>query len=217
MTLETRMDSAAIFARIRTLAESQGLSLRGLSLDAGLSADFLRSWQRRIESGGSSSSISARNLEAIAAQLRVTVSDLTGDSGPPAAMPPRAGFSEAAAEPFRMPPAANDDEPDLLRALFPGAGTPAAYRLTSALPQFSQLAGDILVVDMARLPAPGEICLVSTFDDDQATATTTVRRYLPPFLVSGSADASATFLRVDSPGVTVRYPVIGGLRGVSSA
>lgn len=68
--------------------------------------------------------------------------------------------------------------------------------------------------DLARLPQPGELALVTITEDDTASAATMVCRYLPPFLTGGSMTDETQPLRVDRPGVTVRYPIIGALRGL---
>lgn len=211
------MSDAATFARIQTLAADRGLSLRGLSLRAGLSDDFLRSWQRRLDQKGGVSSIAAANLDAIARALGVSTQQLRQHDTPVEPAPhPAPGFAEDAVEPFTMPPApdVSGDASSLLRALFPGAANPFAYRLKTALPAFALLAGDVVAADLARLPAPGEVCLCVTVDETTASATTFLARYLPPYLLSGQFGAPEPVLRVDSPGVTVRHPVVGSLRGL---
>ena len=63
----------------------------------------------------------------------------------------------------------------------------------------------------------GEIAIVTVFDDDHGTATTHVRRYLPPYLLPGTLGGDPLDLQIDFANVTVRYPVVGIIRGVASA
>jgi transcriptional regulator with XRE-family HTH domain len=146
--------------------------------------------------------------------LKLTSLDLPPPGERPS--PPR-GFSETAT-PFelRENPVPPEKPSPLLHGLFgPRLATPATYLIHSALPAFALAPGDVVIVDLARLPHAGEIALVSIFDDETASAVTTLRRYLPPFLAQGDAAPERKPMRVDDPGVTVRYPVIGSIRGIS--
>ena len=126
------------------------------------------------------------------------------------------GFSDAATPfTFQEQPVTVGSSQPTLRAIFGNsAQTPATYRIEVDLPAFGLIAGDVIIVDLGRLPTPGELAIVSLFDDDSASSTTSLHRFLPPYLQSGTINPSDALLRIDQPGVTVRYPVIGSLRGV---
>lgn len=127
------------------------------------------------------------------------------------------GFAESASPfSFQEHPTQRDDPQRHWRALFgPAASTPASFVLHSSHPAFGLLRGDVLICDLARAPRPGELALITIADDDAATSATTLRRYLPPYLMPGDMNDAPT-LRMDDPGVTVRYPVIGSVRGIST-
>ena len=210
------MEMKAVLDRITARREALGMSEAALSARAG-SRDLIRNWRRAMDKG---QDINARHdsLEAIARALNVTVAWLTDDAAPPTAdrSAQANGMAETAAPYAIAPqPVTPDDPQAILRALWGRvATTPATFRLAAALPAFGLGAGDVLVADLARLPQPGELALVTMTEDDTASAATMVCRYLPPFLTGGSMTDETQPLRVDRPGVTVRYPIIGALRGL---
>lgn len=53
------------------------------------------------------------------------------------------------------------------------------------------LPGDILTVDMAEAPRPGDIVLAQLYDADGRGAKTRLRRYDPPFLLAHGMDTAA--------------------------
>ena len=91
-----------------------------------------------------------------------------------------------------------------------GTGTLATWQLIGSAEGFHLLPRDILVVDLSRLPDPGDLALVQVFDDDTATAVTVLRRYLPPWLCPH--DLQQPMMRVDDARVTVKHPVVGTIR-----
>jgi hypothetical protein len=122
---------------------------------------------------------------------------------------------EATLYDFQPHPIPDEDPQGAIRAIFgPRALTPATYRVTEPLPAFDLDPGDVLICDMARLPNPGELALVSRFEDGLDDQTTEVRRYLPPYLLSGNNSSNPDIIRIDAPGVVVRFPVIGSIRGL---
>jgi hypothetical protein len=212
------MDMKAILDRITARRTALGLSETGLSLQAG-SRDLIRNWRRALERD---QDISARHdsLDAIAKALSVSTAWLVGeaDATPQATAAPQ-GMAEPA-EPFVFAPQpVRDSDPQgFLRAIWGRAvTTPATYRLAAALPAFALGVGDVLIADLGRLPQPGELALVTIINDATATSITTVRRYLPPYLSGGVMDADNPPLRIDQPGVTVRYPIVGSLRGLPTS
>lgn len=215
------MDIASILARIDEVRARADLNDTQISRAAGGSEDLLRNWRRKAREGGKGG-VNAKTLSAVADVLGVSAAWLMTGDGSQASLDSTAaqhGLSETA-EPFRFQSAStNPDDPlHILRALYgTRTSSPATFALKGALPSFGLLSGDILVVDLARLPEPGEIAIVTISDDDAGTSTTTVRRYMPPFLVPGTADNVLDFIKMDMPGVQVRHPVIGSLRGIETA
>lgn len=208
-----RMDLGGILQRIEGRAKSLNLSLSSVSEQVG-SRDMIRNWRRSLDAG---KPISPKHdtLRAIAATLGVDVEWLIeGATETPAPAP--TGFSDAAA-PFKLsestPP--RDAANPAVTAIFGArAGTAATYLLKTDLPAFSLIKGDVLIVDMSRLPEPGEIAIATVFDDAAGTAATIIRRYMPPYLIPGESLAqAATPERLDKTGAVVRYPIIGSMRG----
>ena len=168
---------------------------------------------------GKSNNPTQGTLVKIAAALEVDVAELTGQ--PVAMITARianaiGGLSEAAAPySFRPHSAAQDGNQNPLNSIFgPTLSNAATYRVSAHQFSFGYLPGDILVADISRLPSAGDICLVTIADDSNATSTTHLRRYLPPFLAAGDPADPDQLLRVDSPGVTVRHPIVGMIRGI---
>lgn len=168
---------------------------------------------------GKSNNPTQGTLAKIAAALEVEVAAITGQ--PVAMIPTRSsnrigGLSESATlysfQPHAVPQGSNHNP---LNSIFgPSLSNPATYRVSTHQISFGYLPGDILIADISRLPTTGDICLVTVADDDAATSTTHLRRYLPPFLAAGDPADADQLLRVDSPGVTVRYPIVGMIRGI---
>lgn len=212
------MNISDILARIDARRAEIGMSERNLAVVAG-SADTIRNWRRAARDGRQISPRLA-TLEALAAELRVSVDYLTSPSTEPVTPrnpeKPTRGFREGAV-PFEVRATATpDDAPDhLLRQIFGAkARTPSSLKLLVDLPAFGLLANDVVVIDLARLPEPGELALVTIADDGTGTSASGVFRYLPPFLAAGDARQASDLLRLDQPGVTARAAVIGSIRGI---
>lgn len=209
----------AILDRITARRGELGLSEGAVAAQGG-SRDLIRNWRRALEKG---QTISARyeSLAAIARALNVSEDWLIhGKAGVKtgAVVRPQTGLAEAAT-PFSLPrvPTSPDDPQATIRAIFGAAAvTPALYRITLDLAAFGLAAGDVVVVDLARLPAPGELAIASITDEDTASAIHVICRYAPPLLLSGQLGPNAAQFRVDDPGLTVRHPVVGSIRGVPS-
>lgn len=218
------MTSDRITSDLKALRTRAGLSIRDLAAKLGMSASGYSHYETpaRFKEAFLPVRIAREVADALspygidrAEVMRLTGTSIASSEGNPATPPARPGFADAAT-PFRLrsfaaPP--DSAQPSLAAIFGPALATPASYQVTTALPGFGLLPGDVLVCDLARLPMPGELALVTTFDDTAAQATTTVCRYLPPWLVTGAPDAPP--LRTDHPGVTVRYPVIGSIRGIA--
>lgn len=211
------MQMQAILDRITRRREELGLSEAAVAQKGG-SRDLIRNWRRALDRG---QTISARydSLTSIARALHVSVDWLMHGTGEAEAAPARStppGLSEPVT-PFTLAPhATREDDPQAsLRAIFgKTATTPGLFRINRNLPAFELAKGDVVLADLARLPEPGEIAVVTVSDDETAAATTMICRYLPPYLTLGKIGPSVPTLRIDDPGVTVRYPVVGSIRGI---
>lgn len=209
------MQMQAILDRITARLTELGLSESYVSTKGG-SRDMIRNWRRALEKGHTTN---ARHdsLAKIAAALQVSEEWLIHGKGDVTeTAPPPVGLAEAATPYILRPHASRADDPQgALRAIFGAtAATPALYRITADLPGFELAAGDVVLTDLARLPVAGEITLVRITDEQTASATTMLCRYLPPFLVAGGIGPQVQTLRIDDPGVTVRHPVVGSIRGI---
>jgi hypothetical protein len=191
-----------------------------VSLRAGLSGDGLRNWKRKTKDGSTDGAINVLTLSKVAEVLGVSrewlLTGIEHDRSvqhPPGLQDSATPFDFVPSKPPNADMAARNTAP--LHAIFGGdVGTPGTYRVANSLAGFGCQTGDILILDLARLPHAGELAIVSMFDDAAGTGVTLLRRYLPPYLLSGETDLQPEFLRVDNPGITVRYPVIGLIRGV---
>lgn len=211
------MQMQAILDRIALRREELGLSEAAVAQKGG-SRDLIRNWRRALDKG---QAINARydSLTSIAAALHVSIDWLMHGTGE-AATPPQDAKATGMAEPvtpFTFTPNATraDDPQGALRAIFgKTATTPGLFRIHKNLPAFELASGDVVLADLARLPEPGEIALVSVTDEETAASTTMVCRYLPPYLTMGKIGPSVPMLRIDDPRVTVRHPVVGSIRGI---
>lgn len=207
------MNISDILARIDAHRIPLGLSDSQLSETAG-SRDLIRNWRRAVASGKTASARHDK-LAQIAAAMGITLTDLLGRTGAP--QPTANGFSEAATPfmPTDHPVDANAPMPSITALFGASITSPATFRLHHDIPAFFLSKGDVLIADMSRLPIAGEIAIVTLFDDDNATASHHILRYLPPFLLAGDSPTTAQMLRVDNPNVTVRYPVVASVRGIA--
>lgn len=157
-------------------------------------------------------------LTKIAAALEVDVSAITGQSVAmiPARVSTPSGLAESAIPfAFQAHQIAIGRNQNPLHAIFgPDVVNAATFRVSAHQTAFGYLPGDILIADISRLPVVGEICVVTVADDETAISATHLRRYLPPFLAAGDPADVDQLLLIDGPGVTVRYPVIGMIRGI---
>jgi len=112
---------------------------------------------------------------------------------------------------FREQPVPKDSEHLTLRALFGDrAGQPVTFRVTTALPGLGLWPGDVVVADLRRNPRDGEVGIVTLPDGNYA-----IRRLATPFLLAGDPVHDAAPLRADQEGVTLRFAVIGAIRGLT--
>lgn len=209
----------AILDRITARRTELGLSESAVAARGG-SRDLIRNWRRALENGRQ---ISARyeSLAAIARALDISEDWLIHGEDRPKSEPRlkrTSGFADAATPfSFAGKKISQEEICAAVRALFgPKVVTPALYRVNIDQVAFGLVAGDIAVVDLARLPVPGEIAIASVTDEETASAVHTLCRYAPPLLLSGQIDQNTAIFRVDDPGVAVRHPVAGSIRGLAS-
>lgn len=216
-------DHTDIPHRLKQLRELSGLSVREMARRVGMSSSGYSHYENPARF--KETTLPMAQAKLIAEAVRGTplhpnaIMELAGVPGTYVLpiQPIKQGMAETATlftleecevEPGEAQPA--------LRALFGEvAATPATYQLNIDLPAFALLAGDIVLVDLSRLPAPGELALVTHFDEESATSGTTINRYFPPYLQSGSLNPTQAPVRVDQAGVTVRHPVVGSMRGIA--
>lgn len=208
------MNIKDLLLRIDEKAKPLGLTDSQLSLMAG-GRDMVRNW-RRAAAQGKDTGTRTGSLEGIAKGLGVSLEWLTTGAAIERAVLQDSGFSEAAT-PYEIAsyPIKDNDPQGQLRSIYgPAATTPATFKLTMSLPAFALVTDDVLVVDLARVPSPGDLALVTITDETTTETQTVVRRYLPPYLAGGMLIDTDKPMRMDQTGVTVRYPVIGVMRGL---
>jgi len=206
--------------KVKDIRERAGLSVRAMAQRVGMSSSGYLHYEspNRFKDDYLPMAVArqiARALEGTPVDP-MEVLELAGGSAP--LMPQNrvaAGFAEAATPfEFQEYDTKPDDPQRTWRALFGNrAATPASFRLLGDHHGFGLSSGDILICDLARVPRPGELALVSIIDEEGASSLTRLCRYLPPYLTS--SDFSEAPLRIDQPGVTVRCPVIGSVRGLT--
>jgi transcriptional regulator with XRE-family HTH domain len=214
-------DSTEVTRRLKELRERAGLSVRAMAQRVGMSSSGYSHYETpsRFKDHYLPMAVAMQIARALdGTQVHPDeVMDLAGSTATaPLMAPPGPGMAESAtAFDFHEHPTDPADPQRPWRALFgQTAATPATFMLLAAHPAFGLLQGDVLICDMARVPRPGELALVTITDEDTASSVTTLRRYLPPYLASCDISDNPP-LRTDQPGVTVRYPVIGSIRGLT--
>ena len=178
------------------------------------SRDLIRNWRRAVKNG-TPLNVKHASLVAVAKALDVTVDWLIQEESWVQESPSHRGFSDTATPyEFSRPTATRDAPHPILSSLYGMDITPAAYMIGEDMPGFSIQAGDVVVVDMSRLPEPGEVAIVRIIDEASGESETILRRYLPPYLVGGGNSLKDDPMPMDKPGVTVRFPVVGSMRGL---
>lgn len=195
--------------RIRDAVQRAGRSKRDISRAAGLSPSFVSDLL------SDESFPRADKLRALAQALGVSAAWLL--EGHVSNQPN--GLAEHQAERWQLPPAAGQ-RPDvsdarrmLIRALAPHARTPETYRMGLTAAAFGLLEGDVLIVDLkGGDPKPGEIVLATVADLASGAATTIVRRYMPPYLVSADPKENETPLVADGARTVILGRVVASFR-----
>lgn len=122
------------------------------------------------------------SLENILKMIEAT--GLSGDDffvredGPP-------GLSEPGAVPWDVPA---DRQRALTRALGLRPESPLWREVRENLPHLLLRVGDAVLVDLNGTADPGDMVLATELDPETGEAATFVRRWLPPYLVTGGPD-----------------------------
>jgi lambda repressor-like predicted transcriptional regulator len=182
------MDFRAILARIEAKIAEQGTTARAVSLQAGLSSDGIRNWQRALRSTGTISGMNARSIASVAAALNVTTEWLMA-GGSTEAAPPLLEFREPDVIPLR--PDLQQKPSQLLLAaadLAPRARHIQYFICRSDFPGFAILRGDLIVIGTPARTIDGDLVVATLADLETGTSTTVLRqrmgdRLVPP--VSG--------------------------------
>jgi len=195
--------------RIRDTVQRAGRSHREISKAAGLSPSFVSDLL------ADESFPRADKLRALAHALGVSAGWLL--EGHVSNTP--TGLAEDQAEPWQLP-AGSGQRPDVgiarrqvIRALAPHARSPETYRMSVTAAAFGLLKDDVLIVDLkGGDPKPGEIVLATVADLSSGAATTIVRRYMPPYLVSADPKENETPLVADGARTVIMGRVVASVR-----
>jgi transcriptional regulator with XRE-family HTH domain len=200
------MNTHAITARITERLSNIGMTAQSASVAAGGSKDMIRNWQRARQAG-KPFSIQIKNLEGVARALQVSMQWLLTGSDDDSAAPQ---FADDA-RPFT--PAAPQEQ--AVRALYAQAAKHPQILVCMSidLPGLGLQSGDLLITDLGREPVDGDIVAVTQYRD--GNSTTLLRRLLSPWLLACDPGLDKQPMRADDPDVTLRYPVIGLVRGLS--
>lgn len=202
--------------RLKRLMDAQGTNPAALSRKAGLNHTFIRDILK-----GHTRSPKVENMQKLAGALNITVQDLVEDSDlllaesaqpvPPGGKKP--GFSETQLDPWAPPEISAHRELQpraMLVDLAPDARHPTALRLREAVFGFALLAGDVVVVDLNARAEPGNIVVVNSATDS-GDAVTLIRRFHPPYLISGDPQ-DTTALLADGARHAIMGPVVASFR-----
>lgn len=201
------MDIDALLRRIEQRAQELDKSLRSVSLAATGSPDTIRNW-KRSQKDGKNASMRHANLQAVANALEVDLHWLmTGEEAILGLEMP--GLSE---ESFEYE--AKTAQSDAVRHLYADSALRAEVvrRMAVSMPSLGLTEGDLVICDLGRDPHLGDTVLVHV-QDGRANGSTYIRRWFSPWLLALDPELDSDPLRDDETGVTVRYPVIGCIRG----
>lgn len=188
-----------VLDRIEALRIERRISVSALGVRATGSRDLLRNWHR-ARAAGKPLSMTTRSLHAVARELGVPVSAITGDESP--------GMAEDAA---RWEPAEGDDRATHLTACASGLRRIYLWTAKRDAPAFFLRAGDILLVDHDETtPETGAIVLVNV-QEGEGAPTWRLRTYAPPWLLSDNPSDEPIHEHDNDPSAAV----MGTLRGVA--
>jgi transcriptional regulator with XRE-family HTH domain len=191
---------------LRRVLEQTGDSPTALAKKAGLAQSTLT----RFLHSDDAPLLGLRSITKIAQVAKVSAPGF--DGGEAKAL---AGFQEDEAVPF-----VNDAQSQNVRikaAVAAIIGTRQAVdpwvMKTDALKFAGYLRGDILIVDLSRVPNAGEIACAQVYNWEKGQAGTVFRIYEPPYLIAASDDAAMRRpLLVDNNQVILKGVVTESLR-----
>lgn len=200
-----------VSARIAAAVKASTKTMRQVSLDAGLSVNRV---SQLINKGGNPG---VATLAAIAQATGTPLADLLDDTqAPPEQVH---GMAETEATPWTPPPpdstkATQAIAPQhLAQTLAPSARHCATYRITRAFPGLGLLPNDLVIVDLSSgQQSAGDIVIATIADPLTGEATTVVRRFLPPYLISGDPVADTNPEIVDNNRVSILGRVAASAR-----
>lgn len=200
------MNVASILTRLTERASELGMTDAELSRKSDGSSDLIRNWRRSIRENRSTMPRYDK-LTRVAQALGVDVGWLINGTSDPQLQP---GMAEGEATPWVPPDGFLADPSGVARALTRTAARPSAFRVTTDLPAFGLLSGDVLIVDQKRLPAAGDLAIGNA--ETEGGFTTVIGRYFPPNLVTAAAIATGRVAVVDHERVSLYHPVVASFR-----
>lgn len=195
-------------AYVERVMQRTGWDQTEVARRAGLDPSTLSLFLKEVDEGRNLSAQSLRKIEQASGIL----------FGPVPVMPrgqakPGNGFAEAEATPYVGAGNGNGLNP-AIQALLMGKNTADPWVLRSrALETMGYRIGDVLIVDLAIAPKPGDVVCAQIYDWNKGHAETLFRLYQPPCLVAATSDEK--LLRpfiVDDQAVTIKGVVVASFR-----
>ncbi|HGG04772.1 MAG TPA: XRE family transcriptional regulator [Aliiroseovarius sp.] len=122
---------------------------------------------------------------------------------------PASGFSESEATPFT--PKQGDATNHLLAAFLATRRAPEIFEAKTHALGFAILAGDLLAVEMTGTAAMNDLVLCTLADPQTGAANTLLRRYAPPWALSGALPPDAAIRTNTADG---SFAILGVVRAV---
>lgn len=126
-------------------------------------------------------------------------------------------LSEPESPPFEATHLPDRSPDQVLLPLRNAAISPAIYRIEHDLPGFLLASNDVVMVDISRHPAPGDLAIVALRDETMGTSTWAVRRWLGDMVMSGDPTPSITALDKNGVNVQPRGVVVAVARVMAPA
>lgn len=190
------MKEDAFIAGLRAyLLANPALKPSAISRDAGLDVSTVR---KLLD--GTSTNPTRRTIEAIAGYLGTTAEALVSQSTPErsAQVQKQVGFSDEA-----VPYVADGATQPVSRLVEDLGKGLAAYQMAQNAPSVGMLKGDVLIINLALPPKPGDLVLIGHSDPDMTTTKTLLRYYHPPFAISSEAGSETPVLQFSDDGLVV--------------
>lgn len=194
-------------AYVERVMQRTGWDQTEVARRAGLDPSTLSRFLKEVDEGRNLSAQSLRKIEQASGIL----------FGPAPVLPRTAagpqGFAEVEATPYVVGGNGNGLNP-AIQALLLGKNTADPWVLRSrALEIMGYRMGDVLIVDLAIAPKPGDVVCAQIYDWNKGHAETLFRLYQPPCLVAATSDEK--LLRpfiVDDQAVTIKGVVVASFR-----